>query len=266
MHNPDVPLQKDLIPHLPLLLLFTLSAQTHIFPEIRIDAVRFLNLLLDTVPESVVCGWNETGFAHGKRALEGYLGILNVGTKFNGAEGLLSRLDYILVCPMMSHPYSGTAQATCTTSVVLSPQVDVLSTLFTLLTLSVKTSSFTVPFFFFESCNRLTVSGIRRRGWSSGCTNVVLTTLFREHSVIRRTRTSISTLAPRDKWQASGLECGSQVRVFRRRLCLRSATPLWRTRSHVGSQQSARSFPQSRRCIMSVGRHPLDRGRQSSYG
>ncbi|KAF8560426.1 hypothetical protein OG21DRAFT_1492793 [Imleria badia] len=94
--------KKDLIPHVPLLLLFATSAQTHIFPEIRIDAVRFLDLLLDAVPESVVCGWNESGLGHGKRVLEGYLGILSAGTKFGGAEG--------------------TAQATSTASVVLSSQ------------------------------------------------------------------------------------------------------------------------------------------------
>lgn len=73
---------------MPLLLLFATSAQTHILPEIRIDAVRFLDLLLDTIPECVVCGWNESGLGHGKRVLEGYLGILSAGTKFGGAEGL----------------------------------------------------------------------------------------------------------------------------------------------------------------------------------
>ncbi|KIJ68364.1 hypothetical protein HYDPIDRAFT_36848 [Hydnomerulius pinastri MD-312] len=94
--------KDDMIPHIPLLLLFTTSAQTHIFPEIRIDAVRFLDLFLDIVPESVVVGWNEANSGHGKRVLEGYLGILSAGTKFGGAEGK--------------------AQATSTASVVLSPQ------------------------------------------------------------------------------------------------------------------------------------------------
>ncbi|KAI9572897.1 Rix1 complex component [Boletus coccyginus] len=94
--------KKDLIPHVPSLLLFTVSAQTHIFPEIRVDAVRFLDLLLDAVPESVVCGWNESGLGHGKRVLESYLGILSARTGSGGAEG--------------------TIQATSTTSVVLSPQ------------------------------------------------------------------------------------------------------------------------------------------------
>ncbi|KIJ21676.1 hypothetical protein PAXINDRAFT_5824 [Paxillus involutus ATCC 200175] len=98
---PRVP-RNDIIPHIPLLLLFTTSAQTHIFPEIRIDAVRFLDLFLGIVPETVVDGWDESRPGHGKRALEGYLGILSAGTKLGGAEG--------------------TAQATSTASVVLSPQ------------------------------------------------------------------------------------------------------------------------------------------------
>ena len=108
---------------MPILLLFIVSAQTHIFPEIRIDAVRFLDLLLDAVPESVACGWNESGPGHGKRALEGYLGILSVGTKFGGEEGLLSRVGDILSRFTVSPPRLGTAQATSTASVVLSPQV-----------------------------------------------------------------------------------------------------------------------------------------------
>lgn len=108
---------------MPLLLLFTASAQTHIFPEIRIDAVRFLDLLLEVVPESIVCGWNESGPGHGKRVLEGYLGILSAGTKFGGAEGLSMWNDNSLIRLIVSCPRSGTAQATSTASVVLSPQV-----------------------------------------------------------------------------------------------------------------------------------------------
>lgn len=80
-------LQEDLIPHASTLLLFTASAQTHIFPEIRIDAVRFLALFLEHIPEPLVEGWNAAGPGHGKRILEGYLGNLNAGTKFGGAEG-----------------------------------------------------------------------------------------------------------------------------------------------------------------------------------
>ncbi|KIK93651.1 hypothetical protein PAXRUDRAFT_828751 [Paxillus rubicundulus Ve08.2h10] len=114
-----------IVPHIPLLLLFTTSAQTHIFPEIRIDAVRFLDIFLGIVPETVVDGWDESHPGHGKRALEGYLGILNAGTKMGGAEG--------------------TAQATSTASVVLSPQskLVVLRSLSSFLGLAVDPQSLT---------------------------------------------------------------------------------------------------------------------------
>ncbi|KAI6132763.1 hypothetical protein EV401DRAFT_218114 [Pisolithus croceorrhizus] len=74
--------RDDLVPHVPQLLLFTTSAQTHIFPEIRIDAVRYLDLFLGVMPEYVVMGWNENGSGLGRRILDGYLGLLNVSTKF----------------------------------------------------------------------------------------------------------------------------------------------------------------------------------------
>ncbi|THV04867.1 hypothetical protein K435DRAFT_648461 [Dendrothele bispora CBS 962.96] len=78
--------QNILTPHAPLLLLFVTSAQTHIFPEIRIDAVRLLNVLLEYIPETVVSGWDSND-THGSRVLEGYLGILNAGTLSGEAEG-----------------------------------------------------------------------------------------------------------------------------------------------------------------------------------
>ncbi|KZV72568.1 hypothetical protein PENSPDRAFT_649670 [Peniophora sp. CONT] len=82
-----------LAPHAPSLLLFTASAQTHIFPAVALDAVRLLDLLLDILPEAVAT----------QRVLEGYLSLLSAGTAF-GADEL------------------GEAKATSTASVVLSPQ------------------------------------------------------------------------------------------------------------------------------------------------
>ena len=38
------------------------------------------------MPETLVSGWTE-GSGHGNRVLEGYLGILNAGTKFSETEG-----------------------------------------------------------------------------------------------------------------------------------------------------------------------------------
>ncbi|PPR00489.1 hypothetical protein CVT24_005549 [Panaeolus cyanescens] len=85
---PRIP-PEDLMPHAPLILLFITSAQTHIFPEIRIDAIRYLDIFLECVPDVVVSGWNEVNGGHGARVLEGYLGILNAGTKYGETEGPL---------------------------------------------------------------------------------------------------------------------------------------------------------------------------------
>ncbi|KAF7320428.1 Ipi1-N domain-containing protein [Mycena kentingensis (nom. inval.)] len=82
---PRIP-PDDLIPHSTTLLLFTTSAQTHIFPEIRVDAIRFLNVYLDHIPLATIAGWDRES-ATGHQVLEGYLGILSAGTTFGDAEG-----------------------------------------------------------------------------------------------------------------------------------------------------------------------------------
>ncbi|KAJ7783892.1 hypothetical protein DFH07DRAFT_874241 [Mycena maculata] len=83
---PRIP-TENLAPHATVLLLFTTSAQTHIFPEIRVDAIRFLNLFLEYIPAATVAGWNQSGTENGSRVLEGYLGILSAGTKFGETDG-----------------------------------------------------------------------------------------------------------------------------------------------------------------------------------
>jgi hypothetical protein len=85
-HYAHSTLQHSLAPHSSTLLLFTTSGQTHIFPEIRIDAVRLLDLYLETFPDLVICGWRDGKNGHGRRVLDGYLSILNVSTKL-GEEG-----------------------------------------------------------------------------------------------------------------------------------------------------------------------------------
>ena len=49
--------QQALPPHLPLLLLQTSSALSHIFPEIRLEACRLVRLLLSLCPDQVVGSW-----------------------------------------------------------------------------------------------------------------------------------------------------------------------------------------------------------------
>lgn len=78
-------------PHHSVLVFFTTSALSHIFPEIRLDGVRMLNLLLDNIAGGIVLNWSteETAskeVAHGQRLLEGYLALLHIrsGVATNG--------------------------------------------------------------------------------------------------------------------------------------------------------------------------------------
>lgn len=71
-------------------MLFTTSALSHIFPEIRVDAVRFIDLLLQLIPNTVVGNWiSSSAETHGetsaqgaenggRRILEGYLALLDI--------------------------------------------------------------------------------------------------------------------------------------------------------------------------------------------
>ncbi|KAL5519515.1 IPI1 [Sanghuangporus vaninii] len=88
---PRIP-KDHLVPHAATLLLFTASAQSHIFLEIRLDAIRLLDLFLELIPEQVVSGfWDNwvggTRASHGRKLLDGYLSLLNVGTRFSEDEG-----------------------------------------------------------------------------------------------------------------------------------------------------------------------------------
>lgn len=76
-----------------MLLLFVTSAQTNIFPAIRIDAVRVLDLLLDLTPDLVVQNWTEPDNT-GSRVLEGYLGLLSAGSNYwKGSKGTVALLS-----------------------------------------------------------------------------------------------------------------------------------------------------------------------------
>jgi pre-rRNA-processing protein IPI1 len=73
------------LPHAPTLLLFTTSAQSHIFPEIRVDAIHILNVLLDVIPGEVT---SKGPSGHGDRVLQGYCGLL-VGNTAKDETGKL---------------------------------------------------------------------------------------------------------------------------------------------------------------------------------
>lgn len=75
-------------------MLFTTSALSHIFPEIRVDAVRFVDILIKVVPDVVVGDWANNESAHfanikgetsasggtpsGRRVLDAYLALLDI--------------------------------------------------------------------------------------------------------------------------------------------------------------------------------------------
>ena len=90
--------QSSLVPHTSILMLFTTSALSHIFPEIRVDAVRFLDIFLSLIPQVVVSGWTDIGSdedspaetstaggsQHGKRVLNGYMALFDMKGKPGG--------------------------------------------------------------------------------------------------------------------------------------------------------------------------------------
>ncbi|EIW73638.1 hypothetical protein TREMEDRAFT_67469 [Tremella mesenterica DSM 1558] len=61
--------EETLSPHLPLLLLQTSSALSHIFPEIRITGCQLVSLLLDHIPSHVIGSWPFS--SSGTNVLEG---------------------------------------------------------------------------------------------------------------------------------------------------------------------------------------------------
>lgn len=89
---------KDtLSPHLPLLLLQTSSALSHIFPDIRLDACRLVHLLLAHVPSHVTGSWphassSSAGTAGGATILEGLRLAIGLGGD-KGTNAQIGRLS-----------------------------------------------------------------------------------------------------------------------------------------------------------------------------
>lgn len=93
--------QTSLAPHLPLLLLQTSSALSHIFPEIRLDAARLVNLFLEHIPKHVTSSWpsHTSTILEGLRltvGLGGDKGASSTQSGRLGAQGKLVALRTIL--------------------------------------------------------------------------------------------------------------------------------------------------------------------------
>jgi pre-rRNA-processing protein IPI1 len=71
-----------LAPHLPTLLLYTTSGMSHIYPDVRLDALRTLDVLLAAAPRAVAHGWDahDTGAA---RVMAGYRDLLGLAQSAN---------------------------------------------------------------------------------------------------------------------------------------------------------------------------------------
>jgi pre-rRNA-processing protein IPI1 len=54
-------------------MLLATSAQSHIFPEIRVDSIKLIDVFLDVFPEVVT---SEGTNGHANRVMQGYMGLL----------------------------------------------------------------------------------------------------------------------------------------------------------------------------------------------
>ncbi|TIB79485.1 hypothetical protein E3Q23_00122, partial [Wallemia mellicola] len=89
---PRIPAQSW-TPFSPILLLFTASGLSHIFPEVRLDSIKFLDILIDFIPDFVVQGWagrslsNNVTSIGGRQIIECYMALLNAKGDDKGPAG-----------------------------------------------------------------------------------------------------------------------------------------------------------------------------------
>ena len=72
-------------PFMETLIFFTVSALSNIFLEIRLDAIKVLDLLLQHFPEGVVQGWNVATYSEGEESLGSR--VMNGLLSFLGVKG-----------------------------------------------------------------------------------------------------------------------------------------------------------------------------------
>ncbi|RIA91473.1 Rix1 complex component [Glomus cerebriforme] len=72
-----VPMEKsELRPFLPLLIIYTCSAMTHIYEDIRADSIKFMELWLDIAPDIIVDGFWQ-------RVMSNYIGLLTTDSNLS---------------------------------------------------------------------------------------------------------------------------------------------------------------------------------------
>ncbi|KAK9897214.1 hypothetical protein P389DRAFT_194842 [Cystobasidium minutum MCA 4210] len=95
-------------PHHSILLFFATSSMSHIYPDIRLDAVRALNIMLDIFPESIALPWWGEGTSSKSKnseddlpnkVLECYLSLIHIrsGVTSNGLRTDMSPASKALI-------------------------------------------------------------------------------------------------------------------------------------------------------------------------
>ncbi|KAJ1955818.1 rRNA processing protein, partial [Linderina pennispora] len=87
---PDIP-RRELAPFIPLMVIFTCSGMTHILDDIRSDAVKFLNLLIELAPQDLS--------QYASKILPNFFSLLETSTQSNeearGSGSLNSRASLL---------------------------------------------------------------------------------------------------------------------------------------------------------------------------
>ena len=89
--------QSTLSPHLPVLLLQTSSALSHIFPDIRLDACKLVHVLIQHLPSYVVAAWPRGG----SNILEGLRLAVGLGEE-KGSSRLSAGSKLVLLRTMLA--------------------------------------------------------------------------------------------------------------------------------------------------------------------
>ncbi|CAI2181828.1 19975_t:CDS:10 [Funneliformis geosporum] len=77
--------KSELRPFLPLLIIYTCSAMTHIYEDIRVDAIKFMELWLNIAPDIIVDGFWQ-------RVLPNYIGLLTTDSNLSTITNSVSRI------------------------------------------------------------------------------------------------------------------------------------------------------------------------------
>ncbi|KAK9719110.1 rRNA processing protein [Basidiobolus ranarum] len=96
--------QSDLHPFLPLLIVYTCSAMTHIHEDIRTDALKFLNLWIDISPQTVI--------KYSEKIIPNYISLLNVDSTTANTTKITTASAFALSSSRSQLGYAGSKIST----------------------------------------------------------------------------------------------------------------------------------------------------------